>query len=216
MWAVGVGLAVSPMCVSAVLLQKAYVVHGRSRLLLAIGIALILPQPVITYYLWLHPTVMDHTTACTTVYPQFFPWLKFGLDAPINVVFSVAFLIVVYRQYRLFGSGAWARLVRNGIQTMGFIVLFNFVCMFAAATEVLGLFSQMFFVMDWAVTSLLLVHHCSNLRSKTSLSNSPHVYKDAYNRAPEETIGGTYLSVHGLTTDQTAYDMESRHHFPNQ
>ncbi|RKP05296.1 hypothetical protein THASP1DRAFT_26180 [Thamnocephalis sphaerospora] len=217
MWAVGLGLAVSPICISAVLLQKAYVVHDRNRWLLAIGIVLILPLPLITYYMWSHPAVMARTTACITVYPHFFPWLKFGLEAPLNVVFSIAFLIVVYRQYRLFGTGAWAHLVRNGIQTMGFIVFCNFLCMFAAAAEVLGLFSQMFFVMDWVITSLLLVYHCRNLRTGSSSQGTfrrADASNFASNTVPEEAFGFTYVPIGGLGPPQSTRS-GTQSHFPN-
>ncbi|RKP06593.1 hypothetical protein THASP1DRAFT_25117 [Thamnocephalis sphaerospora] len=202
LWDIGFGLAISPICVSIVLLQKAYVVHGRNRWLLGIGILLILPQPLVTYYLWTSPAVMVPITACLSYYPEYFPWLKFGLDAPINAVFSLAFLSVVYNQYRQFGSGAWARLVRNGIQTMCFIVLSNFFCMLFAALEVLGLFSEMFFVVDWILTSLLLVHHCGNLRSTASGSNNPRIYNGGSERHGKEAGGSAYLHVGSMPSER--------------
>ncbi|RKP04885.1 hypothetical protein THASP1DRAFT_33298 [Thamnocephalis sphaerospora] len=199
LWNIGIGLAISPICVSIVLLQKAYIVHNRNRWLLIIGSVLILPQPLVTYYAWSSPAVMVPITACLSYYPRYFPWVKFATDAPINTVFSLAFLIVVYRQYRQFGSGAWARLVRNGIQTMCLIVLSNFICMLCAALEVLGLFSEMFIVLDWILTSLLLVHHCGNLRSTATLSSRPSAYYDKPNRHPHEVSKSSYHQVSSIT-----------------
>ncbi|RKP06940.1 hypothetical protein THASP1DRAFT_24823 [Thamnocephalis sphaerospora] len=186
LWIVGVGLAISPICVSIVLLQKAYIVHARNRHLLIIGSILILPQPFVTYFAWASPATMVPSISCLSYYPSYAPWVKFATDAPINAASSVAFLIVVYRQYRQYGSGAWARLVRNGIQTMCLIVLSNLLCMLCAALEVLGLFSEMFIIMDWILTSLLLVHHCGNLRATASLSNKPRVYYKAPNHCPDK------------------------------
>ncbi|RKP06939.1 hypothetical protein THASP1DRAFT_31247 [Thamnocephalis sphaerospora] len=212
LWNIGVGLAISPICVSIVLLQKAYVVHNRNRWLLIIGAILILPQPLVTYFAWASPAVMVPVTACLSYYPSYFPWVKFATDAPINAVFSTAFLLVVYRQYRQFGSGAWARLVRNGIQTMCLVVLSNFVCMLCAALEVLGLFSEMFIVLDWILTSLLLVHHCKNLRATSSVSDNLRIYNDASERHPNETGGSTYAPTGSVTLVNTKHGSVSHQH----
>ncbi|RKP05294.1 hypothetical protein THASP1DRAFT_26183 [Thamnocephalis sphaerospora] len=171
-WSSGIGLVLSPICVSIVLLQKAYIVYDRQRWLLVVGGALLLGQPAITYILWTCPTIIVPSIGCFPVYPPYFPWVKLGLDAPINIFFSIAFLLVVYRQYRQFGSAAWARLMRDGIQTMCLVVFSNVVCMAIAAFEPLGSFSEMFVIIDWVVTSLLLVDHCTKLHA-TTLSNTP-------------------------------------------
>ncbi|RKP08771.1 hypothetical protein THASP1DRAFT_29438 [Thamnocephalis sphaerospora] len=179
-WNIGIGLVVSSLCVSIVLLQKAYIVHERKRWLLAVGGLLLLGQPTIAYMLWTNPTIIVPSTGCFPVFPFYFPWVKLGLDAPISIFFSIAFLLVVYRQYRQFGSSAWARLMRDGIQTMCLVVFSNAVCMAIAAFEPFGSSSEMFVLVDWVVTSLLLVNHCTNLRA-TTLSSSPptnHVLKN--------------------------------------
>ncbi|RKP07538.1 hypothetical protein THASP1DRAFT_24324 [Thamnocephalis sphaerospora] len=106
MWIVGAGLTISPLCVGATLLQKAYLVHERKKWLLAIAL-------------------MAPNAGCFSLYPPYLPWVKIAMDAPINLAFSIAFILVVYRQYRQYGSAAWGRLVRNGIQTMCFVVLAN-------------------------------------------------------------------------------------------
>jgi len=62
---------------------------------------------------------------------------------------SILLLLVVYRQYRQFGSGAWKRLMRDGIQTMCLILLTNIVCTLLVTFEVIGLASDLFFVVDW-------------------------------------------------------------------
>ncbi|RKP06918.1 hypothetical protein THASP1DRAFT_21994 [Thamnocephalis sphaerospora] len=173
-WIVGVGITISQLCVGATLLQKAYIVHHRNKRLLVLGITLLLPQPLIIYFVWISPVIMAPPAGCLACYPHYFPWVKFAMDMPINILFSVAFISVVYRQYRQFGTAAWARLVRNGIRTMCLIVISNFVCMICAAFEVLSLLSQMFMLIDWIITSLLMIHHCENMRVSSAATKDSH------------------------------------------
>ncbi|RKP05157.1 hypothetical protein THASP1DRAFT_26300 [Thamnocephalis sphaerospora] len=169
-WIAAVGLTVSPICVGAALLQKAYMVHSSNKWLLVAGIVLLFPQPYFTYLSWTSPATIVAGVGCLVIYPQEMPWVKLALDAPINILFSAAFIVVIYRQYRRFGSSAWARLMRNGIQTMCLIVLSNVVCMLGVAFNLAGLFSELFFALDWLITSTLLVYHCAtmaNMRIET-------------------------------------------------
>ncbi|RKP06727.1 hypothetical protein THASP1DRAFT_25014 [Thamnocephalis sphaerospora] len=173
LWIAGFGISVSTICVGITLLQKAYLVHDKNKWLLTAGTILLFPQPIITYYTWTSPAAMVPSAGCLLLYPPELPWIKLALDAPINIIFSVAFIIVVYRQYHLFGSAAWARLVRDGIQTMCIIVLSNLVCMLCVVFEAAGPFSQLFFVFDWLITSVLLRHHLSTLCSASSVPHRP-------------------------------------------
>ncbi|RKP05360.1 hypothetical protein THASP1DRAFT_26127 [Thamnocephalis sphaerospora] len=141
LWAAGFGMSLSSICVGATLLQKAYFAHNSNKWLLAVGTVLLLPQPLVAYYIWTSPAAMVPTAGCLLFYPPVLPWIKLALDAPINIIFSIAFLAVVYRQYRQFGSAAWARLVSDGIRTMGIVVLSNTICMLCIVFEVAG-FSQ--------------------------------------------------------------------------
>ncbi|RKP07609.1 hypothetical protein THASP1DRAFT_30576 [Thamnocephalis sphaerospora] len=174
LWLVGVGSSISVLCVGTALLQKAYLVHHHNKWLLGFGITLLLPQPIFTYIVWTSPVVMTPWGGCLSCYPTYLPWAKLAMDMPINLVFSISFLVVVYQQYRQFGSAAWKRLIRNGIQTMCFIVLSNMICMLCVAFEVFGMFSEFFFIFDWVITSILLVHHCTAMRFSTSEPHKPH------------------------------------------
>jgi hypothetical protein len=168
LWVGGICLTISPWCVGAVLLQKAYLVHSRNRLLLVIGIILLLPQIYVGYALWTGPVIMEPSVGCLSLYPEHLPIVKILVDAPINVVFSIAFIVVVYQQYKEFGSEAWGRLTREGIQTMCMVVAANLLCMLCAAFEVFGVFSELLFILDCITTSVLLVRHCSTMLNRTS------------------------------------------------
>jgi hypothetical protein len=152
LWTAGIGIVISSICVSIALLQQAYLAHGRNKKLLITGIIMIIPQPIVSYITMITPVIPIGGTGCVLLYPDSLPWIKFALDAPINTVFSVAFIIVVYRQYRLRGKKAWKHLTRTGIRTFGSIILCNFICMLAAAIDILGIISS-------SLIGLLLLHY---------------------------------------------------------
>ncbi|RKP10732.1 hypothetical protein THASP1DRAFT_27487 [Thamnocephalis sphaerospora] len=211
LWVASVALSISPICVGATLLQKVYLVHGRRTWLVVVGTLLLLPQPLFPYYIWTSPATMMSSTGCLTRYPSYLPWLKLAMEMPINIAFSVAFIMVVYRQYRQFGSEAWGRLVRNGIQTMCAIVLSNFFCMLCAAFELGDYLSEMFFVLDWMITSLLLVHHCKIMH--TSSAESPGTRRvNVSEEAPRPTpIMSDLAQDNGSTSSQPLFRGRKRY-----
>ncbi|RKP10610.1 hypothetical protein THASP1DRAFT_27623 [Thamnocephalis sphaerospora] len=201
LWIAGAGLTLSPFCISTVLLQRAYLAHNRNRYILILGAVLLFPQLLYAYYAWISPTIMVPGIGCISCYPPYVPWMKLCIDAPINILLSVAFILVVYRQYRQFGSAAWARLVHDGIQIMCLIVVSNLVCMIFAAVELIGLLSEFFFVLDWVVTSTLLVRHCVRMGATSSkVTPTQHI------RIPEEAVAHlettTSVFVHGLASTE--------------
>jgi hypothetical protein len=68
---------------------------------------------------------------------------------PLNVLFSTIFSHVAYKQYRLFGSDAWRRLAKDGIQTMCLVTACNIICGLIMIFEIGGDFSQLSVAVDW-------------------------------------------------------------------
>ncbi|RKP06932.1 hypothetical protein THASP1DRAFT_31255 [Thamnocephalis sphaerospora] len=173
-WFSNISLPISNICVSVVLLQKAWLAHKKDNRLLLIGALLILPQPVTTYIVWaLSPTMVVPHAGCVFHYPNYYPWLKFGIDMPINLVLSVAFLVVVIRQHRVFGSDTWAYLSRDGMIYMFCVILSNFACALIAAAKLANDFSDMFFLVDWVITSTLLIRQHEGVRVALQQSTRP-------------------------------------------
>ncbi|RKP07608.1 hypothetical protein THASP1DRAFT_24269 [Thamnocephalis sphaerospora] len=208
LWLVGVGSSISVLCVGTALLQKAYLVHHRNKWLLGFGIFLLLPQPAFTYMVWNSPGVMSSAGGCLSCYPTYLPWAKLAMDMPINLVFSIAFLMVVYQQYRQFGSAAWKQLVHNGIQTMCLIVFSNIICMFCVAFEVIGIFSEFFFIFDWTITSVLLVHHCTTLRLSKADAHKPHTQNVVRELANIKTAATQFASKTTVAETCSRYNIK--------
>ncbi|KAI8048981.1 hypothetical protein BDF22DRAFT_760647 [Syncephalis plumigaleata] len=143
------------------------------RLLLVVGVVLMLPQPIPVYLVWhAGQATMDPASGCSVMLPAYFPWLKFGLDVSLIVVFSAAFISVVYHHYRLFGSEAWRKLAGDGTRTMCLIILSNTICLFAITFDFPNNAAESWWIADWAITSVLLVNHTRNIREGLALTHS--------------------------------------------
>jgi hypothetical protein len=88
-------------------------------------------------------------SGCVINYPVFVPWYWFGSIAPTNVLFSSVFSYVAYKQDQLFGSDAWMRLAKDGIQTMCLVIACNVTCKVMLPLEVGGESSEFSFIVDW-------------------------------------------------------------------
>jgi hypothetical protein len=172
-WIATFGIIVSNLCTFTILLQKAYIACNHNRWLLTLGIILMMPQPQLLYFFWTSPIMVRDDYGCVLNHPTFLPWLKLAVDLPINLVLSLIFIAAIHRQYRQFGSEAWRKLIHDGTRSMCAVLISNIVCMFGIAFSLAGPQSDVFFVIDWVVTSCLLVRYISRRRSTSYESNRP-------------------------------------------
>ncbi|KAI9594995.1 hypothetical protein BDF19DRAFT_88755 [Syncephalis fuscata] len=151
-------------CNSTTVLQQAHLALQRKRRTAIAGILCILLElsigPLAIAFSYV--TVEDHG-GCVAHYPRFVAWLWFLAIMPINAFFSAIFSYIVYKQYRKFGSDAWRRLARHGIQTMCLVVLCNIICGACLILKAAGDISPAFFNFDWVITTTILAHHCVNM-----------------------------------------------------
>ncbi|KAI8056861.1 hypothetical protein BDF22DRAFT_668295 [Syncephalis plumigaleata] len=173
-WYIALGIGISLICCSAIILQKAYLVLCRARWVVVIGVMCMLPQAGYPFFVAavLRFTLED-LEGCVAHYPISFPWYWFGSVAPINVLFSTVFSMVAYKQYRMFGSEAWKRLAQEGIQTMALVILCNLFCGMFIWFDIGKSYSEYFFLTDWTMTTTILVRHCYNMRKLINLSHRP-------------------------------------------
>jgi hypothetical protein len=149
-WAAIIGMTIATMSMNTLLLERAYLAHQRNLLLLIFGILLILPAPTFIYRAWFEVTAtFSPTSGCYAKYPPSFPTFRLLIDLPPNLVFTGAFLMVIYQQYKRFGDRCWKRLARNGVVTMLLVALSNLICMLCNVFNVLGEMSDVLFIVDW-------------------------------------------------------------------
>ncbi|KAI8054471.1 hypothetical protein BDF22DRAFT_742399 [Syncephalis plumigaleata] len=170
-------LTISTMAVNTVLLERAYLAHCRNRWVLILGVLLIAPAPILIYLNWIaNRAIFSHTAACYADYPGYFPYVRAAVDAPPNIVFSLLFITVIYRQYCHYGGRCWARLAHDGILVMMLVITSNLICFIGNVTYVLGETTDYLYVIDWAVTTTLLVKNTKDM-SISSRSTAPAVEK---------------------------------------
>ncbi|KAI9594716.1 hypothetical protein BDF19DRAFT_93678 [Syncephalis fuscata] len=182
-WVSSFGMAVSSACVSVCLLTKAYAVQKKSRLILIIGILLIIPQLGILWIAWVMTSAQNSVqAACTAHFPSFAPWYRFVLDIAINILFSIIFLRVVIRQYKALGSKCWKKLKRDGLFYLIGVVFSNMICAIITASSIFGPIGEMMFLLDWMLTSVLLIRQHEGIREAFQPSNTLNLPGYKYKR----------------------------------
>ncbi|RKP08408.1 hypothetical protein THASP1DRAFT_29787 [Thamnocephalis sphaerospora] len=158
-WTAAVTANLGEACISAVLLQKAYIVQDRPRWMLVFGLLIIAAPPLLVYAAWASPAIQGSTCECTVDYRFYYPWIRFGLYVPLDVACSAVFLVVVFRHLRRFGSEAWKQLTQSGTQLILCLLLSHLTCLFIIAFDLSGTFSGVVYMLDWFVCSVLIIAH---------------------------------------------------------
>ncbi|KAI8050479.1 hypothetical protein BDF22DRAFT_695154 [Syncephalis plumigaleata] len=197
-WFFALLILLSSLCNSAIVLQKVYLVFVKSKLVLVMGIILVLPQIVLLpLSLRLSYVTMDIQGGCGAKFHYLMPIYWFATTIPINLLFSATFSVIAYKQYKKYGSDAWRRLTRKGIQTMCLVVACNISCATCIVIQVAGDFSEMFFIVDWWV--MPCVHALST---------------DLFSFTPIRLVTSTVLSIHcnagGKRTFRSSHQGDAR------
>ncbi|KAI8048516.1 hypothetical protein BDF22DRAFT_702577 [Syncephalis plumigaleata] len=164
-WYFIIAVALSSISNSTIILQKAYLVLLKQTWVLTLGFLLMIPQVAfMPFFLAMSWATTELDGGCAVHYSKLVPLYWFGVTIPINILFSAIVSYIAYKQYKKYGSDAWKRLTRDGIQTMCLVVLFNIICAACILFKVGNNYSDMFFVADWLTTSTILVYHCNTSR----------------------------------------------------
>ncbi|KAI9594236.1 hypothetical protein BDF19DRAFT_445290 [Syncephalis fuscata] len=105
--------------------------------------------------------------------PSFFLWYWFAINVPINILFSIIFCHIALKQYRLFGSEAWKKLARDGIQTMFLVTLCSIICSIIVILLKDKINADTFFIIDYVVVTTILVNHFKNFGKNTKSAHRP-------------------------------------------
>ncbi|KAI8048638.1 hypothetical protein BDF22DRAFT_701870 [Syncephalis plumigaleata] len=166
-------LTIAIMGTNTLLLERAYLAHQRSRLVLTLGVVIILISPVfIAVSLMTLIPNFSHSAGCYIQYPSYYPYVRLAVDIPANIVFSISFIIVIYRQYKRYGDQCWKKLAREGVITMMLVIISSIICAIGNAVEVLGSASDILFIIDWVLISTLLVGSTYRIEILRENSNS--------------------------------------------
>ncbi|KAI9597276.1 hypothetical protein BDF19DRAFT_436409 [Syncephalis fuscata] len=192
LWAVIVGLTVNSVCTSIVLLERAYLAHQCNRRLLGVGVCLILLEPLFFYLIATNSEVLvTAKSGCHIHFSYYLPLVQFFLNAPVNMVLSIAFLIVVYRKYQRYGDKCWQMLMREGTVTMLLVLVSNFLCMILNIVRVFGGITIILYIIEWTVVSTMIME---SLRRFDTFTNQPESEK-AYTIKLDNTFFGSNIAT---------------------
>jgi hypothetical protein len=87
--------------------------------------------------------------SCVLYYVSFVPryWIANALS--LNMTFSTIFCYIAWKQYYQYGSNAWEKLAKDGIQVILLAALCNICCCIIAVTQAIGDNSDLPLVADW-------------------------------------------------------------------
>ncbi|KAI9593488.1 hypothetical protein BDF19DRAFT_424392 [Syncephalis fuscata] len=180
-WMASVGIVISNICVNTCLLLKAYVIADRNRFLLAIGSFITLLNPGIVWIVFVDSPVQNTVdSACSVDFPPYFPWFRFVLDISSNSIFSAVFLHVVIKQYRQQGKKCWQKLKSDGLIYLFGVVFSNIFCALLVASQLAGKLGNMFILIDWMLTSFLLIRQHEGMRRAFSEHDGASHYKQIH------------------------------------
>ncbi|KAI8072086.1 hypothetical protein BDF21DRAFT_454188 [Thamnidium elegans] len=183
-------------CIQTILLYKAYICYDRSTWLLLFGSFINVGYIALTFIyatLGKVPTYKDLLGNCVMQNLEWPALAKLGLDIASNVFLSFAFLMVIYRHYRIFGNTLHKSLLSSGIVFSVGVIASNIVTAILISCRVMGGLSADLYSFDWVITSYLLI---KQFKMKNESKDSSTEDDDGF----EET-GTKTMNSHGSIFD---------------
>ncbi|RKP26749.1 hypothetical protein SYNPS1DRAFT_27575 [Syncephalis pseudoplumigaleata] len=148
---------------------RAYLASRQQLWVAIVGGLFIVPQAGYAYVgMRYSPVVIDADYGCVSRYPTSVPLYWSCVFVPSNAFLSGIFSYIAYKQYQAYGSDAWRRLRNDGIQSMCLVIVCNIICSIFTLMKVGNDFAQVYFIVDWLVTSIILVNHTAKIRKAAS------------------------------------------------
>ncbi|KAI8050209.1 hypothetical protein BDF22DRAFT_696097 [Syncephalis plumigaleata] len=188
-WSLSFGISVSNFCNTMILLQKAYLISCRQKWIIYVSVLPMLLQ--LSYAIC--TTFTGHVrilleSGCTVFYSYYTIWYWFAIAFPLNTVFSCIFCYHAYRLYRQYGSDAWKRLTRDGIQTMCLAAICNIVFCFLVISQAFGPRSDLLIPTDWLIVNTMLIRKFNQHRDTNNFSSRTKTHKILSTSQTESTV----------------------------
>ncbi|KAI9591761.1 hypothetical protein BDF19DRAFT_248264 [Syncephalis fuscata] len=205
-WTFGITRSIANVCHSIIMHHRAYLALCQQRWVLIGGIILnffhIGNMLVSIIYSFV---TIDASFGCIIYYNQILPYLTALSNAPFNGFCFGIFTYITYIQYKKHGLNSWRYLARNGIQTMLLILICNFSCDIIILLELIGIYSEIFFVIDWIIVLTILSYHCLDMINMNKVTGT-------INQVLKENAPPTITSLQRptLSVSRLTYDFYSR------
>ncbi|ORZ00215.1 hypothetical protein BCR43DRAFT_133461 [Syncephalastrum racemosum] len=159
-WVSIVAVNMGGAVVQTILLYKAYICYDRAKWLIFLGSAINLGYLALTFLyatIGRVPTFKDYTGSCVLNNLEWPAIAKLGLDILSNAFLSVAFLLVIYRHYRMFNNNLHKSLLSGGVLFSVGVIASNIITGILIATRTMGGLSADLYSFDWVITGYLLI-----------------------------------------------------------
>ncbi|CEP19751.1 hypothetical protein [Parasitella parasitica] len=173
-------------CIQSILLYKAYICYDRAKWLLIIGSIIHAGYIALTFVygtLGKMPTYKDFIGNCVMLNLEWPALAKLSLDIASNAFLTIAFVMVIYRHYRVFGNSLQKSLISSGVIFSVGVIAANILTAILISCRAMGGLSADLYSFEWVITSYLLIKQFA-VKSKTSTSSSDD---DDDEEVPEET-----------------------------
>ncbi|KAL9546019.1 hypothetical protein PS6_007889 [Mucor atramentarius] len=168
-WVSIISVNLGGCCIQTILLYKAYICYDRAKWLIIIGSLINTGYIALTFIYGTFgkvPTYKDLMGNCVVL--EWPALAKLGLDIASNVFLSFAFLMVIYRHYRIFGNSLHKSLLSSGLIFSVGVIASNIVTAILISCRAMGGLSADLYSFDWVITSYLLIKQFKMNKAKGS------------------------------------------------
>ncbi|KAI8055328.1 hypothetical protein BDF22DRAFT_676564 [Syncephalis plumigaleata] len=174
------GLTVNAVASSIFMMEHAYMVHNRNRVLLMGGAISALSCIITTAIYWSSFNGgFTPTGTCHANFPFTYSYVRYIIEVTGLTIFFMAFMYVVYRQYTYDKAACWSKITRIGVLTILLLLLIRLFFSLSIAFKLLGASSSYLLIFDWLFTSTLLSEYTYYMRPTKSKSTLPSENKQA-------------------------------------
>jgi hypothetical protein len=148
-WTASSSIIVSGFLVTICLLYQVHYVYSENNYVLYVGIPLGITHMVLCFIVWAPTNVLNtNETGCTMEFVEEFPIIRSTPDILIKLTLSAAFVYIIHKNYKRYGSKCWTMLRRDGIQYASLVILSNLTCAILVICKVSPLYIPAFFLLD--------------------------------------------------------------------
>ncbi|KAI8643007.1 hypothetical protein BD408DRAFT_365739 [Parasitella parasitica] len=174
-WISIISVTLGGCCIQSILLYKAYICYDRAKWLLIIGSIINAGYIALTFVygtLGKMPTYKDFIGNCVMLNLEWPALAKLSLDIASNAFLTIAFVLVIYRHYRVFGNSLQKSLISSGVIFSVGVIAANIFTAILISCRAMGGLSADLYSFEWVITSYLLIKQFSVNKNKTSDSSS--------------------------------------------
>ncbi|KAI8057085.1 hypothetical protein BDF22DRAFT_669437 [Syncephalis plumigaleata] len=173
-WCVIGSIAISMAASNAIMFERAYIIYQFNRWLLLIGITtIVVPIPIILVLTYTRSVIKITADLGCYVEQHFYAYLVYICSGLLtSSLYSLPFFVALYRRYKIRREIRWRRFLQDGAITMLLIAVSSLACFLLTIINTNGKYNNIVYIIDWIITSTLLVEHNYRVSTQVFISIS--------------------------------------------